>query len=110
MTNCIVVKVMRWRYFHHACTKFTINIIIGNNRNFTIAQRQFHLFANEFFVAIIFRVNHHGDVAIPDHPLVQQTMRDCLTEAMDAEGLRRVSWPARMQPLRSGALRALPEP
>lgn len=28
--------------------------------------------------------NHHGDVEIPDHPLVQQTMRDCLEEAMDA--------------------------
>ena len=27
--------------------------------------------------------NHHGDVEIPDHPLVQQTMHDCLTEAMD---------------------------
>ncbi|MCB9874670.1 MAG: DEAD/DEAH box helicase [Planctomycetaceae bacterium] len=29
--------------------------------------------------------NHHGDVEIPDHPLVQQTMHDCLTEAMDVE-------------------------
>ena len=28
--------------------------------------------------------NHHGDVEIPDHPLVQQTMNDCLLEAMDA--------------------------
>lgn len=27
--------------------------------------------------------NHHGDVEIPDHPLVQQTMWDCLFEAMD---------------------------
>ena len=30
--------------------------------------------------------NHHGDVEIPEHPLVQQTMHDCLTEAMDVEG------------------------
>ncbi|HND55834.1 MAG TPA: DEAD/DEAH box helicase, partial [Pirellulaceae bacterium] len=29
--------------------------------------------------------NHHGDIEIPDHPLVQQTMRDCLTEAMDVD-------------------------
>ncbi|MBC8351773.1 MAG: DEAD/DEAH box helicase [Planctomycetes bacterium] len=29
--------------------------------------------------------NHHGDVEVPDHPLVQQTMHDCLTEAMDVE-------------------------
>lgn len=27
--------------------------------------------------------NHHGDVEIPDHPLVTQTMRDCLFEATD---------------------------
>lgn len=27
--------------------------------------------------------NHHGDVQIPDHPLVIQTMRDCLFEATD---------------------------
>jgi len=29
--------------------------------------------------------NHHGDVEIPDHPLVRQTMHDCLTEAMDVD-------------------------
>ncbi len=29
--------------------------------------------------------NHHGDVEIPDHPLVRQTMKDALTEAMDIE-------------------------
>ncbi|MBI3837656.1 MAG: DEAD/DEAH box helicase, partial [Planctomycetia bacterium] len=31
--------------------------------------------------------NHSGDVKIPDHPLVRQTMHDCLHEAMDLEGL-----------------------
>jgi ATP-dependent Lhr-like helicase len=30
------------------------------------------------------------DVAIPDHPLVFEALRDCLREALDAEGLRRV--------------------
>lgn len=29
--------------------------------------------------------NHHGDVEIPDHPLVRQTMHDCLHEAMDID-------------------------
>jgi len=28
-----------------------------------------------------------GNIEIPDHPLVQQTVRDCLEEAMDIEGL-----------------------
>ena len=31
-----------------------------------------------------------GDIEIPDHPLVYETMRDCLTEAMDVEGFKRV--------------------
>lgn len=29
-----------------------------------------------------------GVIELPDHPLVAETMRDCLTEAMDAPGLR----------------------
>jgi ATP-dependent Lhr-like helicase len=29
-----------------------------------------------------------GDIRIPDHPLVNETMRDCLTEAMDLERLK----------------------
>src|SRR5437867_4279854 len=32
--------------------------------------------------------NIAGDREIPDHPLVRQTIEDCLTEAMDIEGLR----------------------
>lgn len=31
--------------------------------------------------------NHTGDIEIPDHPLVRQTMHDCLHEALDIEGL-----------------------
>ena len=34
--------------------------------------------------------NIEGDIKIPDHPLVQEVMKDVLTEAMDIEGLRRV--------------------
>ncbi len=30
--------------------------------------------------------NHSGDVVIPDHPLVRQTMHDCKHEAMDIDG------------------------
>ncbi|MDA0264294.1 MAG: DEAD/DEAH box helicase [Chloroflexi bacterium] len=29
-----------------------------------------------------------GDIEVPDHPLVFETMRDCLTEAMDVEGCK----------------------
>ena len=31
-----------------------------------------------------------GDIEVPDHPLVFETMRDCLTEAMDVEGFKQV--------------------
>ena len=33
--------------------------------------------------------NHHGDIDVPDHPLVRQTLVDCLTEAMDGDGSQR---------------------
>ncbi len=35
--------------------------------------------------------NHGGGaIEVPDHPLVRETVRDCLVEAMDAAGLRAV--------------------
>ena len=44
--------------------------------------------------------NIPGDREIPDHPLVDQTVRDCLEEAMDLPGLRQV-----LQQIHDGALR-----
>ncbi|MBI2946037.1 MAG: DEAD/DEAH box helicase [Verrucomicrobia bacterium] len=50
-----------------------------------------------------------GDREIPDHPLVNQTIHDCLTEAMDIDGLV-----ALLQRIESGSIRCvakdLPEP
>src|ERR671937_165984 len=50
-----------------------------------------------------------GMIEPPDHPLIRETLRDCLTEAMDIEGLR-----ALLQRLDRGELRLLardtPEP
>ena len=43
--------------------------------------------------AIACQDNVHGDRTgrqIPDHPLVRETLRDCLTEAMDMDGLIKV--------------------
>ena len=34
--------------------------------------------------------NLTGDIRIPDHPLVDETIRDCLHEAMDLDGLRAI--------------------
>jgi ATP-dependent Lhr-like helicase len=53
--------------------------------------------------------NIPGDRQIPDHPLVSQTVRDCLEEAMDFEGLRAV-----LRRIHAGELRLVardtPEP
>ena len=50
-----------------------------------------------------------GDREIPDHPLVKQTIDDCLTEAMDIDGLEEV-----LRKIESGTIRCialdLPEP
>src|SRR5213075_285771 len=50
-----------------------------------------------------------GDREIPDHPLVKQTIDDCLTEAMDIDGLEEV-----LRKIESGKIRCvardLPEP
>src|SRR5947208_778251 len=50
-----------------------------------------------------------GDREIPDHPLVKQTIDDCLTEAMDIDGLEEV-----LRKIESGEIRCiardLPEP
>jgi ATP-dependent helicase Lhr and Lhr-like helicase len=50
-----------------------------------------------------------GDREIPDHPLVKQTIDDCLTEAMDIEGLEEVLRKIEQDEIRCIA-RDLPEP
>ncbi|MBM3774131.1 MAG: DEAD/DEAH box helicase, partial [Acidobacteria bacterium] len=53
--------------------------------------------------------NLTGEIRIPDHPLVKETIGNCLDEAMDLAGLQRL-----LAGLRSGEIRALaidtPEP
>jgi ATP-dependent helicase Lhr and Lhr-like helicase len=50
-----------------------------------------------------------GDREIPDHPLVKQTIDDCLTEAMDIDGLEEVLRRIELGEIRCIA-RDLPEP
>ena len=49
-----------------------------------------NLLAAAFPMAAACGDNHVGDIPVPDHHLVQETLRDCLTEAMDLEGLKQV--------------------
>ena len=46
--------------------------------------------------------NLAGEREIPDHPLVRQTISDCLTEAMDIDGLERV-----LKAMKSGDIRVV---
>ena len=62
------------------------------------------LLAAVFPDAIACQDNMTGDRErrIPDHPLVQETLRDCLTEAMDVEGLTQV-----LQRIEAGEIRCV---
>jgi ATP-dependent helicase Lhr and Lhr-like helicase len=46
--------------------------------------------------------NLPGEIEVPDHPLVRQTVRDCLEEAMDIDGFERV-----LRRLESGDIRVV---
>jgi ATP-dependent helicase Lhr and Lhr-like helicase len=46
--------------------------------------------------------NIEGDIKIPDHPLVNEVMKDVLTEAMDIEGVKEL-----LRGLESGRIRAI---
>ena len=48
------------------------------------------LLAAVFPQALACQENIVGDIVIPDHPLVRETMKDVLTEALDIDGLKRV--------------------
>src|SRR5438445_4626434 len=48
------------------------------------------LLAAVFPAATACQDNQHGEMQLPDHPLVRETLRDCLTEALDLDGLIRV--------------------
>jgi ATP-dependent Lhr-like helicase len=49
------------------------------------------LLAAVFPQALACQENIVGDIAIPDHPLVRETMKDVLTEALDIEASRRIN-------------------
>jgi ATP-dependent Lhr-like helicase len=46
--------------------------------------------------------NIEGDIKIPDHPLVEEVMKDVMHEAMDIDGLRRV-----LEGIRDGSIRTI---
>ncbi|HYI07655.1 MAG TPA: DEAD/DEAH box helicase [Thermoanaerobaculia bacterium] len=80
----------RWRW------NTTISLAIPRNRNGKKIAPQLQRMQAEDLMAAVFPdaaacfENIPGERQIPDHPLVNQVVRDCLEEAMDFEGLARV--------------------
>ena len=80
----------RWRW------NTTISLAVPRNRGGRKVPPQLQRVHAEDLMAAVFPdaaaclENIPGDREIPDHPLVNQTVRDCLEEAMDLPGLTRV--------------------
>ena len=80
----------RWRW------NTTISLAVPRNRNGKKVPPQLQRMLADDLMAAVFPdaaaclENIPGDRQIPDHPLVGQTVRDCLEEAMDFEALSAV--------------------
>jgi ATP-dependent Lhr-like helicase len=81
---------VRWRW------NATISLAVRRNRNGKRVPPQIQRSDAEDLVALVFpdqlacAENLAGAREIPDHPLVQQTLHDCLHEVMDIDGLERL--------------------
>jgi len=80
----------RWRW------NTTISLAVPRNRHGSKVAPQLQRMMADDLMAAVFPdaaacfENIPGDRQIPDHPLVNQVVRDCLEEAMDFDGLARV--------------------
>jgi ATP-dependent Lhr-like helicase len=80
----------RWRW------NTTISLAVPRNRHGKKIAPQLQRMQADDLMAAVFPdaaaclENIPGDRQIPDHPLVNQTVRDCLEEAMDFEGLSHI--------------------
>ena len=80
----------RWRW--NASRALAVLRFAGGRKVPTPIQRMRSddLLASVFPDQVACQENLTGDIRIPDHPLVNETIRDCLHEAMDLNGLRAV--------------------
>lgn len=78
---------LRWRW------NVTRSLFVARMKNGKKVPPALQRFRTEDLLTAVFpkltgcQENIVGDHEIPDHPLVQQTMKDCLHEALDIEGL-----------------------
>jgi len=81
---------VRWRW------SASIALAVRRNRNGKRIPPQFQRSDAEDLMAVVFpdqlacAENIAGDREVPDHPLVRQTLHDCLHELMDTGGLEKV--------------------
>jgi len=81
---------LRWRW------NITRSLFVERMRNGKKVPPALQRFRSEDMLTAVFpkltgcQENIVGDHEIPDHPLVQQTMADCLFEALDIDGLHEV--------------------
>jgi len=84
------VFMTRWRWVA------TISLALKRNMGGKRIPPQFQRMNAEDLIAVVFpdqlacQENITGDREVPDHPLVQQTIEDCLHEVMDVDGLVRL--------------------
>jgi ATP-dependent Lhr-like helicase len=100
------------RFRWNATRALALNRFSGGKRVAPNLQRarSEDLLASVFPAQVGCQDNHGGgDIELPDHPLVKQTMEDCLREAMDVDGLREV-----LRRMKDGSIRLeardVPEP
>ncbi|MGA8261207.1 MAG: DEAD/DEAH box helicase [Arenicellales bacterium] len=94
LTQAVLAAPMftsRWRW------NATTALAVRRNRNGKRVPPQLQRMDAEDLIAVVFPDQlacqenlTAGEREIPDHPLVRQTLTDCLYEAMDVEGLERV--------------------
>ncbi len=84
------VFMTRWRWVA------TISLALKRNMGGKRIPPQFQRMDAEDLIAVVFpdqlacQENITGDREVPEHPLVQQTIEDCLHEVMDIDGLVRL--------------------
>jgi ATP-dependent helicase Lhr and Lhr-like helicase len=87
----------RWRW----CVTRALAVL--RNKNGQRVPPNLQRFRSDDLLAAVFPAqagcleNHHGDTKIPDHPLIHQTVEDCLHEAMDVD-----RWIGLLADIRSG--------
>jgi hypothetical protein len=62
-----VVEVVRRRDLHHARAEFAVDVVVADDRDVAIGERQSHRLADQVPVALVLRM--HGDGRVAEHRL-----------------------------------------